>query len=121
MSGQAIIRTGDLPPAPLDAAARFYAACLPPIRRDLAASGERPDLVIVFAPAGHEHRAWRLAAIQELAREMAPRRINGVVGSDAQAIDEAAAFLASAPGVTGQLLEVAGASDGWQSGPMALD
>ena len=91
--------------APLDAAAEFYARELPEIRADSSLL-EQHDLVIVFEPAGDEHRAWRLAAIQELAREMAPRRVNGIVGADASAISATIAYLDVAPGVTGQLLSV---------------
>ena len=34
----------------------------------------------------------------------APLRVNGVAGDDERAIEEAVAWLATAPGVTGQLL-----------------
>ena len=95
----------ELPAEPLDAAAEFHARELPEIRDDSGIHSEL-DLVIVFEPAGHDHRAWRLAAIQELARELAPRRINALVGADEAAIHEAMRYLDSAPGVTGQLLAV---------------
>jgi hypothetical protein len=95
----------DLPAEPLDAAAEFYARELPEIRDDADINSEL-DLVIVFEPAGHDHRAWRLAAIQELARELAPRRINALVGKDESSIYEAMRYLDSAPGVTGQLLAI---------------
>ena len=104
------INIEDLPASALDAAAEFYAAEIPEIRDD-ADINPAYDLVIVFDPAGHEHRAWRLAAIQELARELAPRRVNGIVGNDEEAMVEALAFLDVAPGITGQLLEVDGNSD----------
>ena len=94
-----------LPTTPLDAAAEFYANELPEIRDDSDIL-EQHDLVIVFEPAGDEHHAWRLAAIQELARDMAPRRVNGIVGADASAILETIAYLDVAPGVTGQLLSL---------------
>ena len=94
-----------LPLTPLDAAAEFHANELPEIRDDSDIL-EQHDLVIVFEPAGPEHRAWRLAAIQELAREMAPRRVNGVVGAEEAAIVDTIAYLDAAPGVTGQLLSV---------------
>ena len=94
-----------LPATPLDAAAEFYASELPKIR-DESDIYEKHDLVIIFDPAGHEHGAWRLAAIQELARELAPRRVNGIVGRDETAIAETMAYLGGAPGVTGQLLSL---------------
>jgi len=59
-----------LPPVPSAAAAAFYAEWLEPAAR-LLASGE--GLTLVFPPAGHEHSAWRLSAVQSLAREHAPR------------------------------------------------
>jgi hypothetical protein len=71
-----------------------------------------PALALIFPPAGHEHKAWRLAAIQGLARELAPGRVNGIVGADQAAVAETVAFLAHAPGITGQVLEVDGNSAG---------
>jgi hypothetical protein len=62
--------------------------------------------VLIFPPAPHDHRGWRLAAVQDLAREAAPRRVNGIVGADDTAIAETQAWLEQAPGVTGQLLAV---------------
>ena len=101
--GQAVIRADGLPNAPLDAAAAFHSDVLPQARKALA---EVEALTLVFAPAGHEHRAWRLAAVQELAREAAPGRVNAVTGSAETAIEQALVFLANAEGVTGQILAV---------------
>ena len=67
-------------------------------------SGE--DLVLIFPPAPFDHRGWRLAAIQDLARAAAPVRVNGIVSGDEQAIAATLAWLAKAPGITGQLLSV---------------
>ncbi len=105
--GHAVVRVEGLPENPLDAAAHFLTRQLPSIRRDCE---DRPELAlaITFEPAGHEHKAWRLAAIQSLARELSPARVNGVVGEDPAAIRQAVAYLEDAPGVTGQLLEVTG-------------
>ena len=61
--------------------------------------------VLVFPPADHSHRDWRLAAVQELAREHAPRRINAVerrCGRDASC--GSGAIWMPRTGVTGQLL-----------------
>jgi hypothetical protein len=99
----AVLRVAGLPEAPLDAAAAFHAGQLPGARALLA---EVDSLVLVFPAATHEHRGWRLAAVQELAREAAPKRVNGVVGDDEAALAETRAFLERAPGVTGQLLSV---------------
>jgi hypothetical protein len=95
----------DLPADPLAAAEEFHARELPRIRHDLTAS-RTSDVVLVFGPAGHEHHAWRLAAVQGLARAFAPIRVNGVAGEDESAIHEAGQFLNHAPGITGQLLAV---------------
>ena len=98
----AVRRIAGLPDEPLDAAAHFFAHEVPQIGRGGEATAAA--LLIVFEPADHAHEAWRRAAVQELARTLAPRRINAVAtGSDA-AIASAQAFLLSAPGVTGQYL-----------------
>lgn len=65
-------------------------------------SGE--DVTLVFAPADHSHRAWRLAAVQELARASAPRRVNAVVCESEQGLSAALALLEPCQGITGQLL-----------------
>ena len=105
------LEVGVLPEPALAAAAAFHGAVLPGIRAALAA-GTAP-LTLVFAPADHTHRGWRLAAIQALAREYAPLRINAVAAADPAAIAAACAYLAAADGVTGQLLPLdsQGASD----------
>jgi hypothetical protein len=100
-----IIPIDGLPNGPLDAAADFHAIHLPKIRHNIHAV-PTSNLVLVFEPVGHEHRAWRLAAIQELARELAPIRVNALVGADEHALDDAIGFLGDAPGITGQLLAV---------------
>jgi hypothetical protein len=64
------------------------------------------SITIVFPSADHTHRAWRLAAVQELAREVAPMRLNAIAGDDEAAVREACAYLQEAGGVTGQLLDV---------------
>lgn len=102
----AVLRVGPLPEGALEAAARFYAEMLPRamamLNPDPPRAGE--DLVLIFPPAPHDHRAWRLAAVQSLARAAAPLRVNGVVGEGEAAISRTLAFLETAPGVTGQLL-----------------
>lgn len=106
---------GGLPQLPLDAAAEFHANHLPAIRRDLDRT-VGPDLFVVFRRASHEHRAWRLAAIQELAREFAPRRANAAAGDDEAAIAATLTYLAAAPGITGQYLQVDGHGAGIGAG-----
>lgn len=98
---QEIVRIEVLPEAALDATAAFHADHLPAIRAVLQTAGA---IAIIFPPAPRDHRAWRLAVVQDLARAHAPRRVNGIAGADEAEISGALAYLAKAPGVTGQLL-----------------
>jgi len=101
---------GPLPDDPLAASARFHAAVLP---RALAAlDAGAAALTLVFAPAAHEHSAWRATAIQTLARARAPARINALVSDDEAAIAAALAYVGAAPGLTGQCLALDGAGAG---------
>jgi len=96
------LRVGALPDGALAAATEFHSRVLPQL--DPPPKGE--DLVLVFQPADHSHRNWRLAVIQSLAREFAPMRVNGLVSDSEDAIVAALDYLATAAGVTGQLLEL---------------
>ena len=96
-----LLRVGLLPEPALAASTHFHARVLPDVLRELA-GGE--DAVLVFAPCDHTHRAWRLALVQQLAREHAPVRVNAVAGESEEAIGAAVRYLAGAPGVTGQYL-----------------
>ena len=99
--GTSVVRVDRNHDDPLDAADEFYAEYLERTSR------EEADLIVyLFDPAGHEHRAWRLAAIQNVARKFAPVRVNGIVGSDEGAVWQTLDWLAGAPGITGQLLAV---------------
>ena len=97
-----MVWVGALPEEPLSAAAQFHAEILPHI----GPTGEAA-LTLVFGPADHSHRAWRLAVVQGLARRLAPIRVNAVASADEGAIATANAYLADAPGVTGQYLPLA--------------
>jgi hypothetical protein len=92
-----VVRVDGLPEAPLEAAAEFHARFLPALPR-------HADLLLAFPSADNSHRLWRLAAVQELARAAAPRRVNAVAADSEAAIAAAAVFLASSEGVTGQYL-----------------
>lgn len=94
----ALLRVGHLPDSALAAAAEFHAKVLPLLNPPRDGEG----LLLVFPPADYTHRAWRLAAVQGLAREHAPIRVNGVASDDEAAIAAALHYLAQAPGVTGQ-------------------
>jgi len=97
---------GPLPDDPLAAAARFHAVWLPRILAAL--DGGEPVLTLVFAPAGLSHAGWREAAVQLLARERTPARINAIAGDDPAAIAATARFVAEAPGLTGHYLVLDG-------------
>jgi hypothetical protein len=79
-----------------------------PLRQPDGLPPPRPgeDLVLIFPAASYDHRGWRLAAVQDLAREAAPRRVNALVGDQEGARAAAVEWLAQAPGITGQLLAV---------------
>jgi hypothetical protein len=123
VSGQFVVVLGDLPEAPLDAAAHFYSEHMPLARKMLnnewsqipglpeeavprMAETDIEALAFIFPAAGKDHQGWRLAAIQALAREVAPKRVNGIAGDDLDAIDTTIDWLAEADGITGQLLAV---------------
>lgn len=101
---QAVLHIGDLPETALDAAAAFHGE--PLARARVALAGECDALVLVFPPAPHDHAGWRKAAIADLARAAAPKRVNALAGSDPQALSAALAWLENAPGITGQLLAI---------------
>ncbi len=96
------VEAAGLPADPLDAAQQFHASVVPEART--AALGGASAICVVFAPADHTHAGWRLAAVQALAREAAPARVNGIASDDEAAIAAAIAYLSGADGVTGQLL-----------------
>jgi hypothetical protein len=95
------VRVGGLPEGPLAAAAQFYAGVVPGLT-------VAEDTVLVFHPADHTHRGWRLAAVQQLARDHAPIRVNALASDDEAAIAAALAYLETGPGVTGQYLPLDG-------------
>lgn len=103
---------GPLPEDPLAAAALFHAEWLPRVLA-LLDSGEAV-VTLVFAPMGLAHDGWREAAVQLLARDRTPARINAICGEDPAAIGATAAFIAHAPGLTGQYLVL----DGNGAGPV---
>jgi hypothetical protein len=97
------IEVSRLPDAALDAATAFMALHLEAARALLAAP-DTTALAIVLPPAAHDHRDWRLALARDLAREVAPKRVNIVSGHPGDRVAAALRFLADAPGVTGQYL-----------------
>lgn len=107
-----VLHTGPLAEDPLDAAADFHARLLPGI--EMALGGGADPLTLAFPPAGHDHDAWRRAAVQGLARRFAPSRVNAVATDDRAALDAAAAWLEQAQAITGQYLQL----DGTGAGPV---
>lgn len=101
-----VVRVEALPERALEAAAEFHARVVPGLKALFDPPQDGEDLTIIFPPAPYDHRGWRLAAVQDIARAAAPVRINGIVGDNQAAIDDTLEYLAKAPGVTGQLLAV---------------
>jgi hypothetical protein len=94
---------GLLPGTALDAAGAFMAFHLETARAILA----DPDctaVAIILPPAAQDHREWRLALARDLAREMAPKRVNLIAAHPGEPCEATLRFLADAPGVTGQYL-----------------
>jgi len=105
-----IYRVVDLPESALAASATFHGRDLP---RLISLFSEVRDCVtLVFPPADHTHRGWRLAAVQSLARARKPRRVNAVESDDEAGVAAALRWLEGADGVTGQLLALDGAGAG---------
>jgi hypothetical protein len=100
---QRALEVGRLPASALDAASAFMAFHLEAARAALA-DPQTSALAIILPPAAHDHRDWRLALARDLAREVAPKRVNVVSGVPGEARDRTLRFLADAPGVTGQYL-----------------
>lgn len=114
---QDLIHVGPLADEPLEAAADFHARLLPGI--EAALGGGSDPLTLVFLPASIEHRGWRLAIVQGLARRFAPSRINALEADAPATIAAAVRWLSGAGGVTGQLLPlVSGTPDGTGVAPV---
>lgn len=101
-----LLHLGPLSEDALEAAADFHGRLLPSIEATLLAGAD--PLVLLFLPTSHDHRGWRLAAVQGLARRFAPSRVNAVESDDPAAITAALRWLDGAGGVTGQLLPLDG-------------
>lgn len=97
------LEVGLLPDGPLDASVAVMALHLEAARAILA-DPETTALAIILPPAPNAHRDWRLALARNLAREVAPKRVNIVAGPQGAAREATLCFLADAPGVTGQYL-----------------
>ncbi len=107
---QSVIRIDGQPASALDAAAEFHRIWLAKVREALR--GEADALVLVMPALPPDHRDWRRSVARDLARELAPKRVNLVAGNDLAAIAATIEYLEQAPGVTGQMLLVDGHSEG---------
>lgn len=103
---QAILTIDDLPGDALGASARFHAGYVARVQQD-AASGAA-SVAIVVPPAPVDHTDWRRAAVHDLARALAPVRVNMVAGRAGASLDATLAYLGNAPGVTGHYLRLDG-------------
>ena len=106
----AVFEVQSLGEDPGAAAAQFYSQYLPLIEVQLVAVPEA--LTILFPQADYTHSAWRLAAVQTLAREAAPQRVNAAAGGNSAARLAAVQYLEAAQGVTGQVLQLDDAGAG---------
>ena len=100
------MRIERLPEQALDAAAEFHARWTAQALHLLA--NDTSVLTIVVPPAAYDHADWRRAAVRSLARKAAPARVNMVAGEDGEALAATLDYLATASGVTGQLLNASG-------------
>ncbi len=115
--GQQVMQVYGLPAEPLDAADVFHDRVAPMLLDAISQLERESDLVVLFEPAGPDHRAWRSAVVQDLARAAAPNwRCNALVAARDADVTEVLGYLAAAPGVTGQMLVLDGAS-----APQSLD
>ncbi|MEZ5680045.1 MAG: hypothetical protein R3E14_01990 [Erythrobacter sp.] len=94
------IAVDGLPDDPIAAAGVFHQHWLAHVE-DVLGKGE--DVAILVPSADHTHREWRLAIVTGLARKHTPRRVNMIAGEGGKA-DATLAYLADAPGITGQYL-----------------
>lgn len=102
---QVVLTVEALPAEPLEASAAFHADHLAEAERMLAGEGVSA-LAICLPEAGTDQDDWRLAIARDLARAWTPRRVNLVGGPGGTPREEALAYLADAPGITGQYIPV---------------
>ncbi|MEE4337203.1 Rossmann fold domain-containing protein [Erythrobacter sp.] len=104
---QVVLTVETLPAEPIAASAAFHADHLAAAERMLAGDGVEA-IAICLPAADTDHDDWRLALARDLARRWTPRRVNvvgGAVGGAAgDAREDALAYLADAPGITGQYI-----------------
>jgi hypothetical protein len=105
-----VLRIDALPHHALDAASEFHATWLGQARALI--DGGPESVTIVMPPAPYDHADWRRAAARDLARAVAPVRVNVIASGERAAIASALRFLEGAQGVTGQYLPLDSAGAG---------
>lgn len=105
-AAQVIVTVDDLPGDALGAASAFHAYYVAAVRE--AAAKGAGSIVLVLPPAPVDHTDWRRAAVRDLARALAPVRVNLVAGLAGSRLDGTLAYLGNAPGVTGHYLPLHG-------------
>lgn len=98
---QAVLAIEGLPQDPLGAAAQFHARHLVEAERLLEAA-DTGALAIVLPAAASDHDDWRRTLARDFARRWTPKRVNVVAGGPGEAREATLAYLADAPGLTGQ-------------------
>ena len=106
MGGQAVLKIGQLPDDALGAASAFHADWVGRVRAQVAVGAAEIAIVMPRAPV--DHTDWRRAAARDLARTLAPVRVNVLSGTDEAAISAMLTYLGNAPGVTGHYLPLHG-------------
>ncbi|TYC92503.1 Rossmann fold domain-containing protein [Novosphingobium sp. BW1] len=101
-----LLCVGPLAEDPLEASSDFHARVLPGV--ELTLGGGADPLTLVFEPAGVDHRAWRLATVQGLARRYAPSRVNAVETDSMEALAATRQWLEGVQAITGQLFALDG-------------
>lgn len=102
---QAVLRITNLPEPAVEAAAVYYSEWLDRVLGECARGSQ--SVALLLPAASYDHSDWRRAAVRDLARRVAPVRINMVAGGDPAAVDAALSYLAAARAITGQVLELA--------------
>ena len=105
-AAQTVLTVDDLPGDALGASARFHAGHVARVQQE-GADGAAA-VVIVLPPAPVDHTDWRRAAAHDLARALAPVRVNMVAGRVGTSLDATLAYLGNASGVTGHYLQLDG-------------
>ncbi len=102
---QLVCRIEELPQAPLEAAAAYFARHHDRVLESLRADDPAPQaLAVCLPPAGTDHDGWRRALAGDLARRFAPTRCNLVAAGSSEAEAALLGYLEGAPGVTGHYL-----------------